>query len=56
MATGRPPSKRLPSDPEYLLQYISGLPSDDESDDDFNGYVDAEDGIEDLPGKLHACK
>ena len=38
------------------LQYISGLPSDDESDDDFSGYVDTEDGIEDLPGKLRACK
>ena len=32
-------ARRLPSDPEFLLEYMDGIPSDD-SDDDFDGYVD----------------
>ena len=32
-------NERLPSDPEFLLEYMDGIPSED-SDDDFDGYVD----------------
>lgn len=31
-------SKRLPSDPDYLLNFLDELSSDD-SEDDFDGYV-----------------
>ena len=40
MATRR----ALPSDPEYLLDLISDLPDESDSDDDFEGYLDPEDG------------
>ena len=31
---------RLPSNPELLLDYFDQLPSDNDSDSDFDGYVD----------------
>ena len=34
----------LPSDPEYLLDLISDLPDESDSSDDFEGYLDPEDG------------
>lgn len=36
--------RALPSDPEYLLDLISDLPDESDSDDDFEGYLDPEDG------------
>ena len=30
------------SDPEFLLKYLDALPSDDESDDSFEGYLSDE--------------
>ena len=35
-------SRFLPSDPNFLLNYLEGLPSD-ESDSEFDGYVDDDD-------------
>ena len=32
-------NERLPADPEFLLEYMDGIPNED-SDDDFDGYVD----------------
>ena len=32
-------SRFLPSNPNFLLNYLEGLPSDD-SDSDFDGYID----------------
>ena len=32
-------SRDIPSDPEFILNYFDNLPSD-ESDSDFDGYVD----------------
>ena len=37
-ARGRLSATYLPSDPNFLLGYMTGLPSD-ESDDDFDGYI-----------------
>ena len=34
----------LPSDPDFLLDYIDGLPDESDSDDDFEGYLDEDDG------------
>ena len=39
MARSNSTSQRLPADPEFLLEYIDGIPSED-SDDEFDGYVD----------------
>ena len=33
----------LPSDPNFLLKYLEEMPSDGESDDDFDGYITDED-------------
>ena len=33
----------LPSDPNFLLNYLEEMPSDGESDDDFDGYITDED-------------
>ena len=38
----------LPSDPDFILEYMAGLASDD-SDDDFDGYLLSDDEPE---GKL----
>ena len=34
----------LPSDPDFLLDLMHDLPDDSESDDDFDGYLEPEDG------------
>ena len=34
----------LPSDPDFLLEYMHDLPDKSDSDDDFNGYLGPEDG------------
>ena len=39
----------LPSDPNFLLEYMAGLASDDS--DDFNGYLLSDEESEE-PGKL----
>ena len=39
-------SRFLPSDPNFLLNYLEGLPSDD-SESDFDGYIDDEDKNDD---------
>ena len=39
MAQSKRKNKWLPADPEFLLEYIDGIPSED-SDDDFDGYID----------------
>ena len=44
-------SRSLPSDPEFLLQYMEDIDSDC-SDDEFNGYVD-DDVIKALPGEMN---
>ena len=44
-------SRTLPSDPEFLLQYMEDIDSDC-SDDEFDGYVDDE-VIEALPGEMN---
>ena len=41
----------LPSDPNFLLEYMAGLASDD-SDDDFDGYLLSDEEPEEEPGKL----
>ena len=33
----------LPSDPNFLLNYLEEMPYDGESDDDFDGYITDED-------------
>ena len=33
----------LPSDPNFLLNYLEEMPSGDESDDNFDGYITDED-------------
>ena len=35
---------RLPSDPDLLLEYLHDIPDESDSDDDFDGYLDAEEG------------
>ena len=35
---------KLPSDPDVLLKYLHDLPDKLDSDEDFNGYLDAEEG------------
>ena len=35
---------KLPSNPEFLLEYMRDLPDEGESDDDFDGYLDTDDG------------
>ena len=37
-------AKRLPSDPEFLLDFMREIPDEGESDDDFEGYLDEDDG------------
>ena len=37
---------RLPSNPELLLDYFDQLPSDDDSDSDFDGYIDESDYVD----------
>ena len=34
----------LPSDPAFLRQYMNDLPCESDSDDEFEGYLGAEDG------------
>ena len=34
----------LPSDPEFLLDLMHNLPVDSDSDDEFDGYLEPEDG------------
>ena len=40
MAESRRNNRLLPSNPEFLLEYMDLMPSDDSSDDDFDGYID----------------
>ena len=35
---------KLPSDPSFLLEYMQDMPSESDSDDDFEGYLGPEDG------------
>ena len=35
---------KLPSDPDVLLEYLHDLPDESDSDEDFDGYLDAEEG------------
>ena len=35
----------LPSDPNFLLKYLDEMPSDDDSDDDFDGYISEDKSI-----------
>ena len=35
---------RLPSDPDLLLEYLHDIPDESDSDEDFDGYLDAEEG------------
>ena len=44
-------SRTLPSDPEFLLQYMEDIDSDC-SDDEFDGYIDNE-VIQALPGEMN---
>ena len=37
-STSRLANTYLPSDPDFLLEYMAGIASDD-SDDDFDGYL-----------------
>ena len=39
MAQSNKRNELLPADPEFLLEYMDGIPSED-SNDDFDGYVD----------------
>ena len=39
MAQSKRRNEQLPADPEFLLECMDGIPSED-SDDDFDGYVD----------------
>ena len=41
----------LPSDPDFLLEYMAGIASDD-SDDDFDGYLLSDEEPEDPEGSL----
>ena len=41
-STNRLSSTYLPSDPDFLLEYMAGIASDD-SDDDFDGYLLSDD-------------
>ena len=34
----------LPSDPEFLLEFIDHLPEDADSDEEFDGYLGPDDG------------
>lgn len=34
----------LPSDPDFLLDFMHDLPDESDSDDDFDGYLEPEDG------------
>lgn len=34
----------IPSDPEYLLDLLNDLPDESDSDDEFDGYLEPEDG------------
>ena len=34
----------LPSEPEFLLELMQELPDESESEDEFDGYLDPEDG------------
>ena len=34
----------LPSDPEFLIDFMHDLPVDSDSDDEFDGYLEPEDG------------
>ena len=35
---------KLPSDPSFILEYMQDMPSESDSDDDFEGYLGPEDG------------
>ena len=35
----------LPSEPNFILKYLDEMPSDDDSDDDFNGYISEDNSI-----------
>ena len=35
---------KLLSDPEFLLEYMHDIPDESDSDDDFDGYLDPEEG------------
>ena len=35
---------KLPSDPDVLLEYLHDLPDESDSDEDFDGYLDPEEG------------
>ena len=35
---------KLPSDPSFILEYMEDMPSESDSDDDFEGYLEPEDG------------
>ena len=41
----------LPSDPNFLLNYLEEMPSDDESDKKFDGYITDED----VEGEESSC-
>ena len=34
----------IPSNPKYLLEVLNNLPEESDSDSDFDGYLDPEDG------------
>ena len=36
----------LPSEANFLIEYMDGLPSDSESGDDFEGYIDLDEAFE----------
>lgn len=35
---------RLPSNPEFLLEYLHDIPDESDSDENFDGYLDADEG------------
>ena len=35
----------IPSDPNFIIKYLDEMPSDDDSDDDFDGYISEDDSI-----------
>ena len=36
--------RTLSSDPEFLLEFMHDLPDESDSDDDFDGYLEPDDG------------
>ena len=49
-STNRLANTYLPSDPDFLLEYMAGIASDD-SDDNFDGYLLSEDDDDEPGGK-----